>query len=78
MATGTEMLLKSMGLGDAMKAVKDLVESGALTKILTFADSVDAMRAKIEELGRIITNGQHAKSCPHCGGAIERPAVVDT
>lgn len=47
---GTEMLLKSMGLGDVIDMAKQFATDGTLQKILTFADNLEALNAKLEKI----------------------------
>ena len=71
MATGTEILLKSMGLGDAMKAVNELVASGAINKILAFSDNVEGMRRTLAAIQERMDNGHAVAPCPYCRRIID-------
>lgn len=70
MATGAEILLKSMGLGDAMAGVKALIDSGALQRIVKFSDEVEAMRATLARIEGRLNGG--IETCSHCGRDINR------
>lgn len=52
--SGMEMMLKSMGLGPALDGVKQLVESGALGKLESFADGMDELVARQAEMEKKI------------------------
>ena len=47
---GMEMMLKAMGLQDAMKGVEDLVKSGVIQKITAFADDAEELKRDIREM----------------------------
>jgi hypothetical protein len=49
---GTAMLLKSLGLGPALDAVKDMASNGTLDKIVKFAEGTDALLARQNEMER--------------------------
>jgi len=41
---GTEMMLKSMGLGGIIDAAKTMMENGTIQKIVAFADGLEVMQ----------------------------------
>jgi len=53
--TGMEMMFRSMGLGQAIDAAKSLAESGAISKIIAFAERLEKfdLEALNERLARI-------------------------
>lgn len=74
-----EIMLRSMGMGDAMDAAGKLARSGAIEKLIAFADELTELRREVAqltelrrelvELRRIIQDG--ASSQPGSGsGAI--------
>ena len=46
-ASGMELMLRSLGLGQALEGVKVLVEQGALEKILKFSDEIHLLTGEI-------------------------------
>lgn len=48
--SGTEIMLRSIGMGEILDAAKSLADSGTLAKILTFADHAESIVNLIEEL----------------------------
>lgn len=65
---GMEMMLKSLGLGEAIEAAQKLVASGALDKILVFANNLDKYTALMEKIGNDYDN-----TCAKCGGPVSSP-----
>lgn len=64
-----EIMLRSMGLGEAMDAAGKLARSGAIEKLIAFADELGELRREVAELKRIIQDG--ASTQPGSGsGAI--------
>ncbi len=47
---GMQMMLKSMGLGEAFEGVQKLVASGALDKVISFADEIGELNERIGKL----------------------------
>lgn len=52
-ASGPEMMLRSLGLGEVLDAAKKMAEGGAIEKLLAFVDGIDDLNAT---LGRIEQN----------------------
>jgi len=48
--SGLEMALRSMGLGSVLDAAKHLAESGAVQKILLFADGLEELNERLARL----------------------------
>ena len=48
--SGLEMMLQSMGLGEVITAAKKLASDGTLQKVLKFADEVEAINGRIEQI----------------------------
>lgn len=48
MASGMEMMLRSMGLGDIITAAQTFITNGTLQKIVSFADGLEALNAERE------------------------------
>jgi hypothetical protein len=48
MATGIEMMLKSLGLGEVIGEMKKLADSGAVEKILAFAEGADMIVERLD------------------------------
>lgn len=48
--SGLEMALRSMGLGSVLDAAKHLAESGAVQKILQFADGLEEQNARLARI----------------------------
>lgn len=46
-ASGMEIMLKSMGMGEVIEAAKALANAGTLEKILKFADEVEGINEKL-------------------------------
>lgn len=61
--SGMEIMLRSMGLGQALDAIKMLIEQGALDKIMKFADDVEKLQRSVDELRAQIEamRGDHAR-----------------
>lgn len=53
-ASGMEMMFRSLGLGDAIESIKMMVESGALDKILAFADDAHELQRIIKMQSSLI------------------------
>jgi hypothetical protein len=68
--TGTEIMLRSMGMGEILDAAKALADNGTLTKILTFADHAESLVAKVEELNANVTAMR--AELQYVGGRVER------
>lgn len=47
-----QAMLKSMGLGDAFDGVQKLIASGAIEKIITFADNVQVINDRLAAIER--------------------------
>lgn len=61
-----QAMLKSMGLGDAFDGVQKLVQSGAIDKILQFADNVQVINERLAAIERelvalrnVLASGEH-------------------
>lgn len=48
--SGLEMALRSMGLGTVLDAAKQLAGSGAVEKILAFAEQAEQMNARLARI----------------------------
>lgn len=48
--SGIEMALRSMGLGSVLDAAKHLADSGAVQKILHFADGLEELNERLARL----------------------------
>ena len=48
--SGTEIMLRSLGMGEILDAAKSLADNGTLNKILTFADHAESIVKQIAEL----------------------------
>ena len=48
--TGTEIMLKSMGLGEVLNAAKMFANADTMNKILKFADDVERLNDEIRRL----------------------------
>lgn len=48
--SGLEMAMRQMGLGSVIDAAKHLAESGAVQKILQFADGLEEMNERLARL----------------------------
>jgi hypothetical protein len=48
--SGTESMLRSLGMGEILEAAKSLADNGTLNKILTFADHAESIVKQIAEL----------------------------
>lgn len=53
--SGTEIMLRSLGMGEILDAAKSLADNGTLSKILTFADHAESIVAQIRELNDNVT-----------------------
>ena len=47
---GMELMLKSLGLGDAMKGVDQLMKAGAIEKVMRFADEAEQINRRLERI----------------------------
>ena len=45
-----EIMFKSLGLGEAMAGVDKLIQSGAIDKVVKFADDAEAIKQEIREM----------------------------
>lgn len=50
MMNGTEMLLKSIGLGDVIDMAKKLATDGTSEKIVRFVSEIDAINSKMDRI----------------------------
>lgn len=50
--SGIEMMLRRMGLASVLDAAKQLAESGAVQKIIQFADDAEELRNEIADIKR--------------------------
>lgn len=48
--SGIEMVLKNMGLGSVLDAARQLAESGAVEKIIQFADGLEETNARLARI----------------------------
>lgn len=48
--SGVEMMLRNMGLGSVLDAAKQLAESGAVEKIIQFADDAENIRNDLAQI----------------------------
>jgi hypothetical protein len=71
--SGLEMMLRSLGLGEVITAAQDLAQSGAIEKIIKFADSVDELNARLSRIE--IALGRNLE--PPTGPALVRLAPVN-
>jgi hypothetical protein len=53
--SGTEMMLRSMGLGDVIEAAQRFASAGTVDKITGFADKLDIYIARAERNERLLT-----------------------
>jgi hypothetical protein len=62
--SGPEIMLKMMGLGDLSDQVKELIDAGALQKIIAFADGVAEINDRLIRIERLLdrTGGNHPAS----------------
>lgn len=68
--SGMDLMAGMLGLGPLMKTAQQLVDSGAVDKILRFADEVAIINERLARIERIlasIANGPDGQ--PGCGGA---------
>lgn len=59
--SGVEMMLRSMGLGEAIDATKTLIESGAIKDFLEFVRDVKGLRRDIADMRREIGELKHGE-----------------
>lgn len=52
--TGLEMALRSMGLGSVLDAAKQLAESGAVLKIVKFAEQTDELTERLARIEKAL------------------------
>jgi hypothetical protein len=72
MASGPEMLLRSLGLGEGMDQIKKLVDQGALEKILAFANNLQALQDKIDlqnDLLQALLRKANERNLEPCAGS---------
>lgn len=50
--TGMESMLRSLGLGEVLDAANQLAQSGAVQKIIEFADTIGETNAKLDAIIR--------------------------
>lgn len=48
--SGMEVMLRSMGLGDALDGVKELAQNGTLAKIVAFAERAEGIERELREI----------------------------
>lgn len=60
---GMEMMLKAAGLGSVLDAARQLAESGAVSKLIVFAEEMEGLRNDIREL--------KAGACAQCAARAE-------
>ncbi len=51
---GIEMMLRNMGLASVLDAAKQLAESGAVHKIIAFADQAGEINERLTEIERVL------------------------
>jgi hypothetical protein len=63
---GMEMALRGMGLGSVLDAAKQLAESGAVGKLIAFADEMEGLRDAIKRI-----EAAQAGPCAQCPARAE-------
>lgn len=53
-ASGMEMMLRSMGLGEIIEAAKQLATNGTVERILQFADQVGELNERLARIERLL------------------------
>lgn len=53
--SGAELMLKSLGLGPIMEQARALAESGAVQKVLLFAEQVEPINEQLGRIERLLT-----------------------
>jgi hypothetical protein len=70
--TGMEIMLKSLGLGPVIEAANTLATSGAVQKIVQFADLVGPLREQLDRIERrqlaLLAAAGLPDPCPALGG----------
>jgi hypothetical protein len=61
MASAIEIMLNSMGLGGAIEQAKQLAEAGALQRIVSFADALDAHTKAMNRLADYLERQEHER-----------------
>lgn len=68
---GTEMLLKSIGLGDVIDMAKKLATDGTSEKIVAFVSNIDELNAKVDRILYLLegdkSNGRYLASGSSAG-----------
>jgi len=59
---GFEIMLKSMGLGETIGEIKRLAESGAIQKIMMFADEIERIRLSVDRIERHLERLENERS----------------
>lgn len=57
--SGLEMALRSMGLSAVLDAAKSLAESGAVQKIIQFADGLEETNARLARIEKALGLAEH-------------------
>lgn len=52
-------MLRSLGMGDALEAAKQLATNGTIQKIVAFADGIGELNARLERIERMLTAGSY-------------------
>jgi hypothetical protein len=58
-ASGIELMLRSMGMGEAMDAAKQLATNGTIQKIIAFVDGIGEMNERLERIERYVAAGSY-------------------
>lgn len=65
--SGMEMMLRSMGMGDALDAAKALATDGTIQKIIKFADDTDALLAEMRKTNERLERIENALAALQSG-----------
>lgn len=72
--SGMESMLRSMGLGEVLDGANQLAQSGAIGKLIRFAEEAEAIRGQLAQL-LAQSAGRHV--CPKCGYSLEPAGTSD-
>jgi hypothetical protein len=74
---GLEMALRSMGLGTVLDAAKQLAESGAVQKIVQFADGLEETNARLARIEAALNIETPARGTLLIEGTAELRSAAD-
>lgn len=76
--SGMEVMLRSMGLGEALDGVKELAQNGTLAKIVAFAERAEGIEQELREIKDAIRNLARESGAPgRAAGTEPGPSPAD-